>query len=1054
MTVRGARAFEGAGGLARALCADAPGRSLLAVVLLLVAAVTETFGIALLIPLLYAAGLAGAPNGGASPVRDALARGAEALGVDLTLPVLLGAFVLLAALRSGVAWQREVQIAALRLGFVDRLRERLYQAIATAAWPVLVRRRSSDLLHVLTHDVSRAGQGAVHLIQASVNVTFALAQGALAVAIAPPIALGMLLGGGVLVVAAGPLVRRSRTLGDRLTAGGRAAHAAMTEFLSGLKLAKSDATEARHVRDFTGALRDMRRQQLDFTRTSAAARAIFNVGAAAALAVLVGMTARQAGLNAPELLVMAFIAVRVLPALLRLQQDAQQFAHVLPAWLHARTIEDSLRDAAEPPADPEAPLLPLRRELTVRGVTFSYQNPPISDVQALAGQALAGQALAGQALAGQALAGVDLAIPAHRLVAVTGPSGAGKTTLLDLLLGLIEPDAGEIRVDGALLAGEVRRRWRGSVAYLPQDPHLFHETLRTNLLRARPGATEAELWRALRQAAAADFVTALPEGLETVVGDRGARLSGGERQRIMLARALLREPALLLLDEATSQLDADTERQILVTLRSLRARTTVVAVTHRPSVLEAADQVVRLEAGRVTAAGTSREPASRAAAAETRPAETRPAKTRPAETRPAETRPAETRPVKTRPVGIGTATNRPWLPRLLSMLLLVGGSTALAQAPAGEDFRSQATARVGPLWLKPSFRLDRLGVETNVFGEPEPKQDFVVSGAPRLDAWLPFQRRAYVTTTLIAGADWYAEYAGERAFNPEIRSRIVLPWRRITLAAGGAYLRTRRRPDFEIDVRSNRFAKDLHGSVAVQVLSRLWFDLEGRQRSVGFDADAFFDGTYLSETLNRKERSAIASLRWRHSALTTFVVASEVRAVRFLRSPDRNSDNVVVTVGADFHPRALISGSGRIGVRRFEARGAAVADISSVVAEADLSYRIAGHTTVTFGAERDINYSFERASPYFVVDRYGLVMTRRLGRQFDLSGRFTRAVYDYQTARRGRDVRWNMGGEFGYRLNPRIRTGFAAGYVRSTSAARARRRYRGIVLGLVLHYDI
>ena len=705
-----------------------------------------------------------------------------------------------------------------------------------------------------------------------------------------------------------------------------------------------------------------------------------------------------------------------------------------------------MRDAAEPPADPEAPLLPLQRELTVRGVTFSYHDPPISDVQALAGQALAGQALAGQALAG-----VDLAIPAHRLVAVTGPSGAGKTTLLDLLLGLIEPDAGEIRVDGALLAGEVRRRWRGSVAYLPQDPHLFHETLRTNLLRARPGATEAELWRALRQAAAADFVTALPEGLETVVGDRGARLSGGERQRIMLARALLREPALLLLDEATSQLDADTERQILVTLRSLRSRTTVVAVTHRPSVLEAADQVVRLEAGRVIAAGTSREPASRAAAEETRdaPGGDAPGGDAPGGDAPGGDAPGGDAPGRDRDryeptVAPGPALHSP----------PGGGSTALAQAPAGEDFRSQATARVGPLWLKPSFRLERLGVETNVFGEPEPKRDFVVSGAPRLDAWLPFQRRAYVTTTLIAGADWYAEYAGERAFNPEIRSRIVLPWRRITLAAGGAYLRTRRRPDFEIDVRSNRFAKDLHGSVAVQVLSRLWFDLEGRQRSVGFDADAFLEGTYLSETLNRKERSADRLAALAAYALTTFVVASEVRAVRFLRSPDRNSDNVVVTVGADFHPRALVSGSGRIGVRRFQARGAAVADISSVVAEADLSYRIAGHTTVTFGAERDINYSFERASPYFVVDRYGLVMTRRLGRHFDLSGRFTREVYDYQTARRGRDVRWNLGGEFGYRLSPRIRTGFAVGHVRSTSAARARRRYRRIVLGLVLHYDI
>ena len=999
MTVRGARALEGAGGLARALCADAPGRSLLAAVLLLVAAVTEAFGIALLIPLLYAAGLEGAPDGGPSPIRDALARGAEALGVELTLPLLLGAFVLLAALRSGVAWQRDVQIAALRLGFVDRLRERLYSATATAAWPFLVRRRSSDLLHVLTHDIGRAGQGAMHLIQASVNVMFALVQGVLAMAISPPIALGMLLGGGVLLVASGPLVRRSRTLGDRLTAGGRAAHAAMTEFLGGLKLARSEATEARHLRDFSSALNNMRRQQLDFTRASAAARAIFNVGAAAGLAALVWIGVRHTGLNTPELLVMAFIAVRVLPALLRLQQDAQQLAHVLPAWRYALEMEDTLRNAAEAPGGPAAPPLPLRRELTMIGVTFTYHDAP-------------------------ALARVDLALPAHRLVAVTGPSGAGKSTLVDLLLGLIEPDAGEIRVDGAPLAGEVRRRWRGSVAYLPQDPHLFHETLRTNLLRARLDATEAELWRALRLAAAAEFVKALPEGLETVVGDRGGRLSGGERQRIMLARALLREPALLVLDEATSQLDADTERQVLRTLRSLRGCTTVVAVTHRESVLEAADHVVRLEAGRVAAAGAAREPASRTPGEEPRAA------------------------------GSWTVRDRAWFPSLLTAFLLALGSTAPAQTPAEEDFRSQATVRAGPLYLKPSFRLDRLGIETNVFGEPVPKRDFVASVAPRLDAWLPFQRRAHVSTTLIVAADWYAEYAGERAFNPEIRSRIVLPWRRITLQAGGDYLRTRRRPDFEIDLRSNRFASDLHGGVAVQVLSRLWLDLEARQREVGFDADAFFEGTYLSETLNRKERSAVASLRWRPTALTTLVLASEVREVRFGRSPDRNSDNVVLTAGADFHPRALISGSGRIGVRRFEARGAAVGDISSVVAEADLAYGIAGRTTVTFHAERDINYSFERASPYFVLNRYGLALTRRLGRQFDLSGRVTRDYYDYLTAGRGHDLRWNVIGEFGYRLSEKVRTGLAAGYVRSDSTTRARRRYRGIVLGLVLNYDI
>ena len=129
-------------------------------------------------------------------------------------------------------------------------------------------------------------------------------------------------------------------------------------------------------------------------------------------------------------------------------------------------------------------------------------------------------------------------------------------------------------------------------------------------------------------------------------------------------------------------------------------------------------------------------------------------------------------------------------------------------------------------------------------------------------------------------------------------------------------------------------------------------------------------------------------------------------------------------------------------------------DISRVVAEADLSYRIGGSTVATFSAERDISYSFERASPFFVVNRYGLALTRRLGGRFDLRGRVFRNLYDYQTAGRGRDVRWNVIAEVGYRLSPATRAGFEAGYIKGDSTTRARRRYHGAVLGFVLDYDI
>ena len=187
---------------------------------------------------------------------------------------------------------------------------------------------------------------------------------------------------------------------------------------------------------------------------------------------------------------------------------------------------------------------------------------------------------------------------------ITGPSGVGKTTLIDLILGLHLPTEGNIFIDGVPLHEISLPFWRRQIGYVAQELILLNDTVAANVSLGDPDLDEAAVSRALEIAGAAGFMGQLGKGLQTVVGDKGARLSGGQRQRINLARALVRRPRLLVLDEVTSALDPDSEREICANIRDLVGETTVLAITHRPAFLEWADIVYRIGEGGIVTEGS------------------------------------------------------------------------------------------------------------------------------------------------------------------------------------------------------------------------------------------------------------------------------------------------------------------------------------------------------------------------------------------------------------------------------------------------------------------
>ena len=499
---------------------------------------------------------------------------------------LLIALALAAPLAGILHWIESWLAHEIAYRLLAEMRIDLYKKLDSLAPAYLVRRRSGDLIALASQDIETVEYFFAHTVApALVALLVPAAVLATLAAVAWPIALALL--PFVLYAALAPVVMRARI--DRLGAEAREAlgllGAYVTETIQGLSDLVAFQAVAGRRQGFMHSVRGYQTIRLgllsDLSSQTAQLEITTGLGGLA-VAIVGAVLVSQGQLAATTLPLLILLAVASFLPISEIAQVSRQLADTIASTRRLYAVHEEKPPVVDGPLRPPAPV--GGSAISFEGVGFAYPGARRP-----------------------ALEGIRLDIPAGATVAIVGPSGAGKTTLANLLLRFWDPAAGHVLIDGVDLRDFELDHLRARISLVSQDTYLFNDTLRANVLLARPDADEAAIRLALEQAALAEFVASLPDGLDTRVGERGVQLSGGQRQRVAIARAFLKNAPTLILDEATSHLDAVSEAQVRGALDSLMRDRTTIVIAHRLSTVRNADLLVVLDRGRLVELGSHAE---------------------------------------------------------------------------------------------------------------------------------------------------------------------------------------------------------------------------------------------------------------------------------------------------------------------------------------------------------------------------------------------------------------------------------------------------------------